>query len=206
MGTVITCLREKSTRVRIFSCALRTGSAAVLCAVLAAEVYARVGGGQSYGGKGGSGGDGAGGAIIYLIFQLVRLLLYLTIEYPIVGIPLDIIVIAGVIYFFWRRSQRHDPPTTFSTAATGAGVTEAQPRADGFAREFQQLRKFDPNFSEIVFTDFCYALYARAHVERAGGAKTLDLFSPYLSDAARSALLQRNSPGLGEVKGVIVGA
>src|SRR6476659_10900119 len=58
------------------------------------EVLARVGGGGSYsggGGHGGSGGGGGGGAIIWLIFQLIRLLAYLTIEYPAVGIPLDIL-------------------------------------------------------------------------------------------------------------------
>ena len=75
------------------------------------EALARVGGGQSYGGGGGGGSGGGGGgagAIIWLILQLVRLLLYLTIEYPIVGIPLDIIVIAGVIYYFMRRTRTVD--------------------------------------------------------------------------------------------------
>ena len=74
------------------------------------------------------------------------------------------------------------------------------------ARAFDHLRRFDPNFSEIIFTDFCYALYGKAH-ERAGTAlQALDLFSPYLSEAARGSLLQRNPPGLQEVKGIIVGA
>src|SRR5262249_13547727 len=61
-------------------------------------------------------------------------------------------------------------------------------------------------FSEIIFTDFCYALYGKAHDARGRGQQALDLFSPYLSDAARSTLLHRNRPGLQEVKGVIVGA
>jgi hypothetical protein len=75
-----------------------------------------------------------------------------------------------------------------------------------FNREFTQLRKFDPNFSEIVFTDFCYALYGKAHDARGHGPKTLDQFSPYLSEAARKALLERNPEGLKEVKGIIVGS
>ena len=33
----------------------------------------------------------------------------------------------------------------------------------------------------------------------------LDQFSPYLSEAARKSLLQRNPSGLKEVKGIIVG-
>src|SRR5687767_10922600 len=70
------------------------------------DVLARVGGGQSYGGgKGGSGGGDDGGAIAWLLFELIRLLFYLTIEYPIIGIPLDILFVVGVIYFFTRRNK-----------------------------------------------------------------------------------------------------
>ncbi|HEX8097206.1 MAG TPA: TIM44-like domain-containing protein, partial [Pyrinomonadaceae bacterium] len=62
------------------------------------------------------------------------------------------------------------------------------------------------NFSEITFTDFCYALYGRAQEARGRGAAALDLLSPYISDAARQSLLRRNPPGLQAVAGVIVGA
>ena len=78
--------------------------------------------------------------------------------------------------------------------------------ARNFNRELLQLRKFDPNFSEIVFTDFCYALYGKAHDARGHGQDALDQFSPYLSEAARKSLMQRNPAGLREVKGIIIGA
>ncbi len=180
--------------------------------ISAAVALARVGGGQSYGGgggHGGGGGGGAGGAIIWLVFQVIRLLFYLTIEYPVIGIPLDMLVIGSVVYYFARR--RGSGPETFSSAAPAMSrdldeVGELQSRPDGFAREFEQLRRFDPNFSEIVFTDFCYALYAKAHDARGRGAAALDLFSPYLSEFARARLLQCNAPGLREVKGIIIGA
>ncbi len=168
-------------------------------AFLAEEVYARVGGGQSYGGKGGSGGDGDSGALIYLVFQIFRLLLYLTIEYPAIGIPLDILVVSGVIYYFVRRGRR-----TSESAILNLDTHEGS-TAD-VARQFQQLRRFDPNFSEIVFTDFVYALYGKAHDARGHGATALDQFSPYLSEVARQSLLQRNPPGLKDVKGTIIGA
>jgi predicted lipid-binding transport protein (Tim44 family) len=74
------------------------------------------------------------------------------------------------------------------------------------ARQFGQLRRFDPNFSEIVFTDFAYALYGKAHDARGHGAPALDQFSPYLSEAARKSLMARNPPGLKQVKGTIIGA
>jgi hypothetical protein len=182
-----------------------------LLAVFSIEVFARVGGGHSYGGGsgGGGGGDGGdGGALVWILFQVFRLLIYLTIEVPVIGIPLDIIVIVGVVYFFVRRGK---------TAAAGIDVFSSTPSTvstqfdqcrpvETVAREFAQLRKFDPNFSEIVFTDFAYALYGKAHEARGRGVAALDEFSPYLSGPARNSLLQRNQRGLAEVKGIIVGS
>jgi len=168
-------------------------------ASMAEEVYARVGGGQSYGkGGGGSGGDGDAGAIIWLVFEALRFLIYLTVEYPVIGIPLDILVICGVAYYFVRRVRTKSEPGILRLD------THERPSTDT-SRQFEQLRRFDPNFSEIVFTDFCYALYGKAQGAR-GSAATLDQFSPYLSEAARGALLQRNPPNLKEVKGTIIGA
>src|SRR5215467_2005461 len=75
-----------------------SGAALLTIGLTASEVLARVGGGQSYGGGGGhGGGGGGGGALVYL---LVRFLIWLTIEHPLIGIPVDIIVIAIVIYWF----------------------------------------------------------------------------------------------------------
>jgi endogenous inhibitor of DNA gyrase (YacG/DUF329 family) len=175
------------------------GLATVACLALCPiEAFARVGGGSSYGGgsSGGSGGgSGDGGAII----GVIRILLWLTIEYPAIGIPVDIAVVGFVVYRIGWGGRKSE--------AFEAGL-EASVRtivAEDLNREFAQLRKFDPNFSEIVFTDFCYALYGKAHDARGRGAKALDQFSPYLSEAARKSLLQRNPSGLREVKGIIIG-
>lgn len=189
-------------------CVCAASGICLFIVLVAVEGFARVGGGQSYGGNGGGGGgDGAAGAILWLLFQLFRVLLYLTIEYPLIGIPLDILVIAAVIYFFRRRSQSREP-AIFSTAVGHAAATEhgSFTHSDGFVREFAQLQKFDPNFSEIVFTDFSYALFGRAHEARGRGAKALDLLSPYLSQTARSSLLHLSPPGLKEVQGIIIGS
>ncbi|MDQ2854918.1 MAG: TIM44-like domain-containing protein, partial [Acidobacteriota bacterium] len=169
------------------------------------EALARVGGGQSYGGGGGKGGGGGAGAIIWLIIQLVRLLLYLTIEYPIVGIPLDILVIAGVIYYFKRRTRTVESEIASVVPAGPAENAGALSPQDA-TRAFAHLRRFDPNFSEIIFTDFCYALYGKAQEARGRGPEALDLFSPYLSDAARASLIERNASGVKEVRGIIVGS
>jgi hypothetical protein len=202
--------RGKGARTAVVPLRWLIAAAGILLVLVPSGVLARVGGGGSYGGGGGHGGGGGGGGAIVAI---VRLLLWLTIEYPAVGIPLDIIVIGFVVYRLVRRGSKSSE--TFSSASAQSsdgpqvfplGLEAASPQPDSFSREFAQLRKFDPNFSEIVFTDFCYALYGKANDARGHGAKALDQFSPYLSEAARKALLQRNPKGLTEVKGVIVGA
>src|SRR5207237_1666233 len=173
-------------------------------AVFATEALARVGGGQGYGG-GGGGSGGGGGGVGALIYLLIRFLLWLTIEHPVIGIPLDIIVIALVVYWFTRPAKKTIAATSSSILGV-SGAAAAPARQPGFQREFNQLRRFDPNFSEIIFTDFCYALYGRAHEARGQGPKALDLLSPYLSEQARASLLQLNAPNLKAVQGIIVGA
>src|SRR5947209_7750126 len=171
-------------------------TALIGAALIATDTFARVGGGDSYGGGGG------GGALIYL---LIRFLLWLTIEHPVIGIPVDIIVIALLIYWFARPSRK--TVTIASSFILGApDAVAAAAQQQGWQRQFNQLRRFDPNFSEIIFTDFCYALYGRAHEARGQGPKALDLLSPYLSEQARASLLQLNAPNLKAVQGVIVGA
>ena len=186
--------------------------AVVLCLILIPlEAFARVGGGQSYGG-GGSGGSGNGDGDAGAIIELVWMLVWLTIEYPAIGIPVDIAVIGFFIYKFARKGAKVSESFSSSSTATGAprdfplGLDATAPAREDLNSEFAQLRKFDPNFSEIVFTDFCYALYGKAHDARGHGQKALDLFSPYLSEGARKSLLGRNPNGLREVKGIIVGA
>ena len=188
--------RRSKLLTRILVAGLAVSFVLLAISLLAPEALARVGGGQSYGGgsrSGGGSGEGAG----FLIWVLFRLIL-LTFEYPAIGIPLDIIVIIGIILFYRSDSRKKQP------SVCSADAPAAAPRGRTFAQEFAQLRKFDPNFSEITFTDFCYALYARAHDARGRGA--LDELSPYLSADARHALMQRNPPNLQAVTGVIVGS
>lgn len=162
--------------------------------LLAVAVDARVGGGSSYsgggssssGGSGGGGGDG-GGEIVWLI---VRFLFWLTIEYPVIGIPVDIIVITLVIWW-WRQPGSKRPVTLFTN---GGQPLSAKARMEA-------LRRFDPNFSEIVFRDFLYSLYGRVHHAR--GTGQLDQYALYLSKGARAQLERL---GRGEVTGIIVGA
>ncbi|PYQ28490.1 MAG: hypothetical protein DMF56_14725 [Acidobacteria bacterium] len=149
----------------------------------------RVGGGESYSGGGSSGGGGGGGdGAGELLYYLLRLLIWLTVHHPAVGIPIDIVV-AFILFKWWKSKQGE---------ATLLKVSTTPPAKR--AASLDALRRFDPNFSEIVFSDFCYSIYALAHNARAkGDLKTL---APYLSAAART-MLQRRS---GDVRAVIVGA
>ncbi len=157
------------------------------------DLLARVGGGESYSGGGSSSSGGGGssdGGGAELLYYLFRFLLWLTIEYPAIGIPVDIVVLIVIVR--WLRRKNAPEVLTISTSPATSAV-----RLDG-------LRRFDPNFSEITFSDFCYSLYAKAHHAR--GAGDLDRYAAYLSNAARQALRSRNPVGLNEVRGVVVGA
>src|SRR5256886_4732756 len=130
--------------------AVAIGVVALVTAALAADVFARVGGGGSYGGGGGHGGGGGGAGALYL---LIRFLLWLTIEHPVIGIPVDIIVIGLVIYWFTRPSKKTVQATSSSLlGVSGAAATPA--RQEGFQRGVNPLRPLYPNFSEIIFPYF----------------------------------------------------
>ena len=163
--------RSALTRLLLLA-TITLGGAMTFRSFLAEELTARVGGGGSYGGGGGQWRQRRRWAII----GVARLLMWLTIEYPAVrcsirstdspavGIP-DILFTA-----LTRRVTRGSETfTSAPTIALGVNVVSRSP--ENLAREFEQLRKFDPNFSEIVFTDFCYALYGKAHDARGHGAE-----------------------------------
>src|SRR5207245_10423430 len=88
---------------------------------------------------------------------------------------------------------------SYSSRST-AGVGPAAAEGD----RFEILRKYDPNFSEILFTDFIYTLYARVHEAR--GRNALATYSPYLDADVIEHLQALSGPRLKEVTGVIVGA
>ena len=168
-------------------------------AAFAAPLLARVGGGESYSGGGGSGSSGGGGGdgdgggeILYLLF---RFLFWLTINYPAIGIPVDIVVIIILIRWFSSKGSSRKDTRVFSSVAV-----PPSPHARG-THDISELRKFDPNFSDVVFTDFCYSLYGRVHHAR--GQNRLDNFAPYVSPAARAALVRL---GAGWVGGIVVGS
>lgn len=180
--------------------ALMAALVLVVMMAMGSAADARVGGGQSFsGGSHGGGGGGGGGELIWLLFQLVF-------RYPIIGIPLLIIVIG---FFIYTSRQNASTPPSFSASTNFSASPAAAPAGGGFGPPavnvqagFAALRKYDENFSEASFTDFCYALYGRT--QEARGRGDLEGLTSYLSPDA-IAQLHPTPPAIRQVTGVIVG-
>jgi hypothetical protein len=88
--------------------------------------------------------------------------------------------------------------TLFSSTNAAAAASGGTATAD-----LSRLRRFDPNFSEIVFTDFCYSLFARLHEAR-GGGRLADL-APYVAAPVRDGL-KTHSNGVSSVDHIVIGS
>jgi Tim44-like domain len=82
-------------------------------------------------------------------------------------------------------------------------VTAAPPPATP-AADLSQLRRFDPNFSEIVFADFCYSLFARVY-EALGSGRLAD-YAPYVAASVRDRLVRHAPAGLTSVNEIVIGS
>ena len=107
-----------------------------------------------------------------------------------------------------RRSRGVDsvrlPPRSQPSSPAGESPREvlARLRTVGPPGPDGRPVPFDPDFSVVLFEDFLYALYAKAHEARGGGQ--LHTLSAYLSEEARQSLRALGQPD--EVKAVVVGA
>jgi uncharacterized Zn finger protein (UPF0148 family) len=170
--------------------------AGLLLALAAAPAVARPGGGESYsGGSDGGGDDGASGCI----FLLLRLWIEFVFAYPAIGIPLTIV--GTVAFLMWKKKRGGKPFKGWDTAP--ARTTPPVPRPAP-VRDLGTLRAGDARFSAVLFEDFAYALFARAHQARSD-PRALAALAPYLSEAARQHLAGRPPVG-SPVSGVVVGA
>jgi predicted lipid-binding transport protein (Tim44 family) len=184
--------------------------------LLAVSAWARPGGGQSFGGRSGggsgssgSGGGGGGGARCAI--DVVIFLVQLTFEHPVIGIPLDLVVLAIAVVGFRQYGQKG---ASWSTAGAGTTETAAAEAARVRARPSRAVRRdlqntvtrADPEFSLVLFEDFLYALYAAVHEAR--GKNQLGQLAAYLGPAATQGLARHVDParGLTEVRTVVIGA
>lgn len=166
------------------------------------EAFGRPGGGHSFSGgrSGGGGGYGGGGSgDLGLVYLLIRLLFV----YPQIGIP---VLIAVVVWYLFTRKQRSRRDWA-TTEARPSSQTYYQPRPtqarQSPRRRLETLRRLDPDFSLVLFDDFLFALYAKAHEARGSGQ--LESLAAYLSQAARDSLGKQSS-NLSQVRTVVIGA
>jgi uncharacterized Zn finger protein (UPF0148 family) len=162
----------------------------VALVVLCGVALARPGGGDSFSGGGGH-GDGGGGSDAGVVFELIYWSLRLAFYYPQVGLPLLAIILGWVIYSAYKNHANKDwdsgPPVSLRRAT-----------------DLAELRKHDPDFSQVVFEDFAFRLFSTAQRAR-HSAEALATIAPYVSPAARAVLGQREPRGVA-VEQVIVGA
>jgi hypothetical protein len=173
----------------------------LLLLLVAAPLLARPGGGESFSGGGSSGGGSGGGGDGGCVFLLIRLWFELVIRYPVVGIPLTVVIIVLAL----RHAKKTQLARVSSSWDSGPpGIPRPLAPAGAGARDLDVIRQLDPDFSAVAFEDFAYALFARAHESRANGAE-LDALAPYLSAAVRAHLAGRQPVGA-PVSGVVIGA
>jgi predicted lipid-binding transport protein (Tim44 family) len=103
---------------------------------------------------------------------------------------LVLLAVIVLVIFLVKRSQKSGPPP--------GAPPPPQPL------DLDVIRDLDPDFSAVLFLDFAYALYARAHQARAS-QPALDALAPYLSPEVRASLAARPPAGV-PVSEVVVGA
>ncbi|MCG3135798.1 MAG: hypothetical protein HMLKMBBP_03554 [Planctomycetes bacterium] len=138
----------RTSRIALRAAAGATLALFVLCLLSAAasDAYARGGGGGGWGGGGGgggSGGDGDGGAILYLIYLLVRFLLVLCVEAPVVGIPLTLAVLAILAWLAFRTERGTRKFVASAAASRSHGVHSRI--------ALGEMLRTDPAFDETSF-------------------------------------------------------
>lgn len=168
--------------------------------LLPAAAFARPGGGEGFSGGGDSGGGGGGDDGGGCIWLLLELWIRFVFRYPLIGIPLTIVILIVLI-----RAQKKGLLKKFQ--GWDAGPSHQRPAAPPPpppSRNLEAVRSLDPDFSAVLFEDFAYTLYARAHRSRTD-PQALAALTPYLSEGARAHLAQLPPPGV-PVTAVVVGA
>lgn len=161
------------------------------------DAFARMGGGGDFGGGGGSSGSGGGGGEAILFELIIRLLLWLCLEHPIVGIPLTLAVVGGFIYVQMQRGKNREFRSQEASYAMRANHSRLESGASGF----EPLRARDPNFSQLLFEDLAQLVYRRALEAR--GTGDFSVISPYLAPAVLGELKTARP---GQLTDVIIGA
>jgi hypothetical protein len=115
-----------------------------------------------------------------------------------------VLIVVIVLVLYWIKRQKGGGP--LSSLFGGGGGPPTPPAGPELppGRDLDGIRDLDPEFSVVLFEDFAYALYAKAHESRSD-RKQLDTLAPYLAQAARDEIAARPPVGA-PVSGVVIGA
>ncbi len=174
----------RGVKPRLLLCRLLTvvTIAGLFVGLQTAIAWGRAGGGESYGGGrssgGGGGGFGSGGGgsgggedFTWAVYLLIRLVF----EYPVVGVPLVIAVVAFVIY---AGNSTHSGYMT-RTIRRGEALQARSERERALA-----LLKFrDPQFTEQSFIDRVSRAFLK--IQEAWSRQDLGAVRPFISDGIR---------------------
>ncbi len=131
-------------------------------------------GGGSFGGSS-SGGGGRGSPLVILV-----------------------IVVAVIVFKVIEASSASNQEFTSSHGGTDRPPVAQHLAPQVIQNRLKQLRDADPNFSEVLFLDFAYSLYAK--LQEARGRRELDVYDAYLGNAAQQQLDRLGGGLRGEVK------
>jgi hypothetical protein len=110
-----------------------------------------------------------------------------------------VVLVIIIVWVVRSREQTHQSEWDAGLAEVERQAREA--RYGSLVAALDSIRRFDPEFSFVLFEDFLYALYAGAHTAR--GAGKIETLVAYLSDTARGQL---GALGPGPVTAVIIGS
>jgi predicted lipid-binding transport protein (Tim44 family) len=193
---------------------------ALLVLASSTELFARPGAGQSYSGSSnssysnsssssssssssyGSGDSSSGDG------EALGALIGLAIENPALGVPL---LCGFLLFVFWKHRKEHISEGWYSSGTLKRRMNRASAEMDAarfrshsqnaMRAKLEHLRRYDQDFSLIIFEDFLDALYREAHLARGRGE--LKNLSPFLSKPARQRLAKFSNAA---VDSVLVGA
>lgn len=142
--------------------------------------FARAGGGEGYhggggGGHGGGGGGGDGDGIGFLIWMLIRLVIY----HPFIGVPLLVIIVVFFIYAQQQGTQKYQS----SVIRRGSAAMDQAQRIAAM----EQLRSHDPLFDEGAFLARVNVAFTK--IQHAWCAQDLKEVRPFVSDGVHERFL-----------------
>ena len=146
--------------------------------------------GSGYSSSGGGGSGDSSGLILQLIL--------LCFQYPAVGVPVLLLIVAFFVVKGVLGSRQKSWSTTTPEDVQAVGQVEEDARVP--RSELDRIRSIDPGFSLVLFEDFAYLLFASVQRARATGTQAI---ATYLSPELAQSLVD---PSLADVQGIIIGA